>query len=324
MKVFEKISVGNKPSPKRPKKEKLRITRMERRALPFYIALMAIPVLQFIIFYVGVNFNSILMAFQSYNTATGETTAALDNFRRIKAEFIDHSMWIYLGNSLLAYAIGIFFMPVTLFFSYYIYKKFPLHGFFKVVLFLPSIISGMVLSVIFAKIIDNWLPTFIWSLRDYQGTRPESLMAQGSPTVFPTLLFFSVFNGFGGGMLMYSGAMSQVPDSVVEAAQIDGANTFQEFFHVILPSIYPTLTTFLVAGVAGIFTNQLALFNFFGPNAPLEYRTLGYYIFKLVAAGATKNEYNYAAAIGLASTVILVPLTFLIKYLLERFGPREE
>ena len=102
---------------RREKPEKMRITRMERRALPFYIALMTIPIIQFIIFYVGVNFNSILMAFQSYDTLTGVTTMTLDNFRRIKAEFIDNSMWIYLGNSLLAYGVGIFFMPVTLFFS---------------------------------------------------------------------------------------------------------------------------------------------------------------------------------------------------------------
>lgn len=309
---------------KRKKIPKMKLTKMEKRSLPFYIALMAIPVVQFLIFYVYVNFNSIVMAFQSYDTLTGEKSFSFANFAKIISEFRDGSMGIYLRNSLLAYVVGLFVMPLTLFFSYYIYKKYPLHGVFKVFLFLPSIISNMVLAVIFAKIIDNWLPTFLWSLKDYQGMRPESLMAQGAPTVLPTLIFFGVFNGFGGNMLMYSGAMSQVSDSVIEAAQIDGVNSWQEFWLIVLPSIYPTITTFMIAGVATIFINQLSLFSFYGPNAILENRTLGYYIFKLVQGGATQNDYNYAAAIGIASTVILIPLTFLVKYLLEKFGPSED
>lgn len=306
------------------KKRRLGITKMEKRYLPFYIALMAIPVLQFCIFYIYVNFNSIVMAFQSYDTLTGSVEFSLANFKKIASEFQDGSMWIYLSNSFTAYAVGILIMPLTLFFPYYIYKKYPLSGFFKVLLFLPSIISNMTLVVIFTKIIDNWLPSFLWSLNDYQGMRPESLMAQGAPTVFPTLIFFGVFTGFGGGVLMYSGAMSQVSPSIVEAAHIDGANTWQEFYHVILPSIFPTISTFLITGVAGIFTNQLSLFSFYGPNALLEHRTLGYYVFKLVQSGATKNDYSYAAAIGLLSSVVLIPTTFLIRYLLEKFGPSEE
>lgn len=313
--------------PKRRKRNELpgkKITKMERRQLPFYIALMALPVLQFLVFYIYVNWNSIMMAFQSYDTLTGTSKFSFGNFRKILGEFQDGSMWIYLRNSTIAYVAGLCTTPLTLFFSYYIYKKYPLQGFFKVILLLPSMISNMVLAVIFAKIVDNWLPTFLWSLNNYQGMRPESLMAQGSSTVFPTLIFFTLFYGFGGGVLMYSGAMNQISDSVIEAAQLDGANSWQEFTRIVLPSIFPTITTFVIAGVAGIFVNQLSLFSFYGPKAVLEHRTVGYYIFKLVQGGATQNDYNYAAAIGIASTVILVPLTFLVKHLLEKFGPSAE
>lgn len=317
-------SLKDAPAMLERKKKRLGVTKMEKRYLPFYIALMAIPVLQFCIFYIYVNFNSIVMAFQSHDTLTGEVKFSLANFKKIASEFQDGSMWIYLKNSFIAYAVGILIMPLTLFFPYYIYKKYPLSGLFKVLLFLPSIISNMALVVIFTKIIDNWLPTFLWSLNNYQGARPESLMAQGSATVFPTLVFFGVFIGFGGSVLMYTGAMSQVSPSIVEAAHLDGANTWQEFYHVILPSIFPTISTFLITGVAGIFTNQLSLFSFYGPKAILEHRTLGYYIFTLVQSGASQNDYSYAAAIGLISSAVLIPTTFLVRYLLEKFGPSEE
>lgn len=301
---------------------KTKLSILEKQSLPFYCLLMIFPIAQFCVFYIFVNFNSILMAFQEYNLAEGSVHFTLKQFQLILSEFADHSMVTYLINSLVLYGIGVLITPLTLFFSFYVYKKFPLSGVFKVFLFLPSIISSMVLVVIFTKIVEFYIPTMIWKIT---GNRPDSLMSAGASTVLPTLMFFTIFNGFGASMLMYSGAMGQTSDSVVEAARVDGANMMQEFIHITLPSIYPTFTTFMVAGVAGIFTNQMNLFSFYGPKAQMEYRTIGYYIFMKVAGeSVTKNDYNYAAAIGIVSSAILIPTTFIIKYIMEKFGPSED
>ena len=102
----------------------------------------------------------------------------------------------------------------------------------------------------------------------------------------------------------------------------------QEFWHISLPSIFPTLTTFVVIGVAGLFTNQLNLLGFFNTSANVETQSIGYYLAaEILNASKVQGgvaRYPLLSAFGLLSTAIAVPLTFLVKFLMERFGPRTD
>ena len=107
---------------------------------------------------------------------------------------------------------------------------------------------------------------------------------------------------------------------------MEGVTLFQEFTRVTLPLIFPTITVFLVAGVAGLFTNQAGLYNFYGGGAREDLQTLGYVFFvKIVKAdNASYAQYPYAAASGLLFALVATPVTLLVKYLLEKYGPKEE
>ena len=140
---------------------------------------------------------------------------------------------------------------------------------------------------------------------------------------FGTLLFYMIWAGFGSQLLMYEGAMEDIPTSVVEAAKLDGATPMQEFFHITLPMIWPTLVTFLTVSVAGFFTNQMNLYSFYGDYAPNAMTNFGYFMFReTYAVGASR--YPYVASLGLFMTLIAAPLTFGVKFLLEKFGPKTE
>ena len=116
-----------------------------------------------------------------------------------------------------------------------------------------------------------------------------------------------------------------IPDSIIEYGRLDGLTILQEFWHITLPLIYPTLTTMLVVSVSGFFTSQLSAYNFYGGNAPPGINTLGYYFFVQVVGGASSSvDYPYASAMGLIFTGVAAPVTLLVKYLLERFGPNTE
>ena len=117
--------------------------------------------------------------------------------------------------------------------------------------------------------------------------------------------------------------MEDIPTSVVEAAKLDGATPMQEFFHITLPMIWPTLVTFLTVSVAGFFTNQMNLYSFYGDYAPNAMTNFGYVMFReTYAVGASR--YPYVASLGLFMTLIAAPLTFGVKFLLEKFGPKTE
>ena len=101
----------------------------KRRNLGFYILLMAFPVIQFCIFYIGVNAKSIMMAFQRIDMAGGTTQWTFDNIKEaFRMMTTSPQMLSILSVSLISYlltqGIGI---PLALFFSYYIYKKLQKH-----------------------------------------------------------------------------------------------------------------------------------------------------------------------------------------------------
>ena len=142
-------------------------------------------------------------------------------------------------------------------------------------------------------------------------------------------MVFSIWSGFGTGVLMYASTMSGISKEIVESAELDGITPFKELLYITIPMIYPTLVTFMVVGVAGIFTNEMSLYLFNGNfGATQDIYTIGYYLFKeaRIAGGSLQDfdKFTYLSAFGLMLSVIAIPLTFVVKWLLEKFGPSVE
>ena len=99
---------------------------------------------------------------------------------------------------------------------------------------------------------------------------------------------------------------------------------FKEFFYIILPLIFPTIQTFLVTGVAGMFVNQINYVAFnsikFGRSM-----TLGAYLFVGMQMDLD-NSYAYPvwATFGAMMTLVAAPLTLLARWLLDKYGPSVE
>lgn len=304
-------------------KNQNRVIKKQTKDLIFYIFLLIVPVVQFILFYVCVNFNSVLLSFQKISTLEGTTTFTFDNIiNTFQLMTTDKTMLTIAGTSLLSYALILLIgTPLGLFFSYYIYKKFPFSSGFRVLLFLPSIISAIVMVTIFRFFVDRAVPEFF---NKYLGTYMLGL-TENTETRYATVIFYNIWIGFGTSVLMYSNSMSGISPDIVESAHLDGATGLREFWHITLPLIYPMLTTFLITGVIGIFNNQINLYSFYGGGAPLDLQTFGYYIYDATKkAGTSRSEYPPLAAMGLLLTCVAVPLTLSVKYLLERFGPSED
>ncbi|HAS55830.1 MAG TPA: hypothetical protein DD377_01115 [Firmicutes bacterium] len=295
--------------------------RKLNKDLIFYILMMIIPITQFAIFYIGVNGRSFLYAFQKIDIKTLSISWTWDSmsnaFKKMTDASLLRTLGVSFGSYALTYTIGTLF---ALLFSYFIYKKLPMGSFFKVMLFLPSILSAIVMVTIYQYFVEIAIPSIHSSL--FHSTIKGLL--ENPDSRFATIIFYNILVSFGTNVLMYSNAMSGLSNDVIEAAKIDGCNSWQEFFHIVLPGIYPTITTFAVTSVAAIFVNQLNLFSFYGTTAPEEIQTYGYYLYKMTINASNEAEYPLICAIGLLLTLIAVPLTLLAKFLLEKFGPSED
>ena len=298
-----------------------------RKGLLFYLTFMILPVLQFVIFYIAVNANSISLAFKNYDTLTDTATfAGFDNFvRAIEERFISSEYIGYLKMSVLMYLIvTVVSIPLGLLFSYYIYKKRRFSEAFRVFLFTPSILSSMVMGSIFYFFAECAIPTILFK---FFGTEIIGLFSDLRTCLF-AIVFYNIFVSFGVNVLMYANSMCDISPSEIEAAQIDGCSPIQEFFHIVLPHIYPVMVTFIIVGLAGIFTAQYNLFSFFGQwKAPENVKTYGYVLYvktQLASVSGSQSEFPILSATGLILTAMTIPIVYLVKFLLEKFGPSEE
>lgn len=288
--------------------------RLDRGSTIFYASFMVFPVIQFLLFYFWVNLKSFGYAFLKPDTgAQISWTLTLENLTgwftnpdKLNALMQTSKM------SLLFYGVNLgLSIPLGLLFSYYVFKKLPLSGMFRIFLFIPSIIpaAAFVLSY---RYLFNEVAHEVLSL---PGIRFDK-----HPLIH--VLFYNFYVSFGTSVLMYANKMFDISPEVIEAGKLDGAVGFKEFWHIVLPLTFPTLSVFLVTGIATIFTNQYNLFLF---KINSKYDTLGYYLY--ILAGNTngfEREIPPVAALGLILTAIAVPLTFLVKYLLDKFGPSED
>lgn len=298
----------------------LKNTRYTKR-LFFYICVLALPLLQFAIFYLYVNFDSIILAFQSYEIAPNggyvSSFAGFKNFKNVfdilrnKPQLLENSLILFFFE----FCVGI---PLALMFSYYIYKHRLFAGWFRVFLFLPQIISATVFVIIVKILLGE----------AFTGSNlPDLLINAKVATRRATLIFFTLFMSFGVNVLLFTGAMTSIPPSLIEASELDGCNPIQEFVNVTLPCIFPTIVSFIIMTIGTIFTHQMFLFTFAFNDDKLS--TIGYFIYSQAQASAgglvpSRNDvasYSTLSAFSLLITLILFPLTLGVRKFLMRFGP---
>lgn len=297
----------------------IRRRHRDRADRKFYTLMMILPVAQILIFYFGVNFQSICMAFQKYdaknNVFIWDTSKNLTLF---KIDIQMAGFWNMIGNSLKVWvftSLSGTVLAVT--FAYYIYRRNLMSNFFKFVLFLPSVLPGILLAVMYKKFVGLGIPAFMNYLCDTTVSDVFNAGAAGGRVNLITL--FTVWVSFGPQVLVYTGAMDRVDPAMLEAGRLDGASPLQEFFKIIFPNISSTVSTFLIIGVASIFTNQNNLVSFLGFDTTTAESTMGYYLYKKVYEDfQRKSGFCYAAFLGLICTMIVIPLAFGARKLFDR------
>lgn len=285
----------------------------------FFWALVALPLLQFAVFYIGVNFNSVLLAFKEYSVKDDTYTFVwFKNFASVWKGLADGALLTMLRNSvsvwLLTTVLGTL---IAVIFSYYIFKKRLADKAFKFALFLPTVLPAVLLTTVFVFFAEAaWPPVSKFF------TGEESALLYSDSTRMAAVMSYTLFIGLGTQVLLYSGAMEQIDTSVIEAAKIDGATPVVEFIRIVVPQILGTISTFLIAGIATIFTNQAHLYEFYGYDvSDPRFKTIGYELFSRVSRSAAGSSgYPYASALGLCCTFVALPLTLLIKKGLDKLS----
>ncbi len=290
-------------------REKMKLKR-KTKDLIFICVMLAVPVAHWFVFWLGVNFNSILMAFQLPSGGW-----SLLNFKDIFAEFgaIDSEIRIAVKNTLIYFTKDVIMLPFHFIIAYFLFKKIRGYRFFQIVFYLPAIISGVAIASMFSNFIGASGPVGV--LLKAIGVKEVPEFLANSDYATKTILFYTIWLGWGGHMLLFGGALARIPADVLEAGKLDGVNLFQEMFLIVLPLVWSTMSTLLILIMTGLFgaSGPILLFT----RGEFKTTTISYWIFDKVAYQGV-GAYNSVAAFGIIFTVVGVPIIMFFKYLIEK------
>lgn len=293
----------------------------------FIASFITIPILHFLIFTFYVNVDTFVLSFQKYSGSTGKYVfVKLQNYEEFFKSF--SSPGSVLGkavkNSILFFAVNDFvILPLAFVSAFFMYKKMPLSNVFRVIFFLPSIISAVVLTMLFSFMFDSTIGIVDPLLRAIGLERiiPELGWFGDSSTAMPAVLLYCVWAGVGSNIILISGAMSRIPVEMIEAGRLDGLGIFKEMWLITLPLIGSLMATLMMMGVPVIFTLflQPMLLTNGGPDGATY--TIGLYI---VNAIRTDGNLTMGATVGVICALVGTPLVVIIRKIVEKTFPAYE
>lgn len=303
----------------------------KRKKLLFYSLFIAIPTLHYLIFYLYINLDSVLLAFRKYGIDASKgvlsyTFAGWGNFA--EAFKILGQSGARTANSFIFLAVSIFVStPLALLFSFYIYKKRCGTEFFRVILFLPQILSAVIFGVLYRYMCNQVAGWFAENV--FNADKVNFLYDQNYQ--MGAVILFNIIMSFGVNVLTYSGTMSGVNQSLSEAAELDGCKPLQEFWYITVPMIWPTVATLMIVTFSRVFTEQWQVLTLLS-RTPGKVDNIGYFLYtkvvdgNLVTDAGNPNQISYSvlSALGLILTALILPTTMVLRKLLDKYGPKAE
>ena len=279
----------------------------------FIFSCVAPAVILFAIFMLVPTFNVFRLSLYQRSTFNpNEVFIGLKNFQMLMkdATFI-RSMQNML---LLIVMVSVFTMATALLFAGILTReKLKGQDFFRIVFYIPNILSVVVISGIFSAIydIDRGLLNSILNLFGKEG-----ILWKGEEHVIMSLVIAMVWQAIGYYMVMYMASMSAVPGSLYESAGLDGADRRTQFFQITIPLIWTnirtTLTFFIISTINMAFLFVSAMTGG-GPNNASNVALLYMYNQKNLGGG-----YGYAMAIGVVIFLVSFGLSALVNKVTER------
>ena len=193
--------------------------------------------------------------------------------------------------------------------------------FFRVVFYIPNILSVVVISAIFSAIYDpnqGLLNSFLNLFRGQDGVDNPILWLGSQKLVIYSIIIAMVWQAIGYYMVMYMASMANIPDSLYESASLEGAGRIKQFFSITLPLIWTnirtTLTFFVISTINMSFLMVKAMTNG-GPDGASNV-----FLSYMYQEAYTNSSYGYGMAIGVAVFLF----SFALAAVLNAVTKREE
>lgn len=251
--------------------------------------------------------------------------AGLENFKWV-FEKIKHGSTIESDdlrlafiNTFKSFGVHILMYPIGIINAYFVYKKIWGYKAFRVVFYLPSIVSSVIVSIFYQELMSpsGFFPGMLSKIcnLDYNLYNPLIDSNFANPMVFLHMVWLS----FPGNLIIWGGTFSRIPDSLIESARLDGVGWVKELVLIIVPLVWPTFALTLTLTICGIFGSTGAVFLLTGGKYGTQTVSNWMYMNILISSNPMAKPLYRISAMGLMLTVISCALAFTVrKFLASR------
>lgn len=246
-----------------------------------------------------------------------KTFVGLDNFKLL---FTDAKFIRAFQNTvflIVVVTIVTMFMAIV-FASILTREKFKGQNFFRIIFYIPNILSIAVIASIFAAVygMDQGLLNGFFKLFNPETYTNIPFLGDRKYVVY-SIAFAMIWQAIGYYMVMYMSTMSQIPEQLYEAAKLDGASRIKQFFDITLPlswqTVRTTLTFYIISNINIAFQLIKALTGGGPDGASLTLLNYQY------EQAYTNSSFGYGLAIG----VVVFLFSFILSAIMHKITNRE-
>jgi multiple sugar transport system permease protein len=278
-------------------------TRLARNESLAFYGMISPWIIGFLVFTLVPMLFSFYMSLFDWPLREPPTFIGIQNYIR----FFSDDVWIKALQVTATYTLGA--VPLGLIAGFLLAlllnQKIPAMPFFRTVFYLPSLVPATANAILWLFVLNAQIGIINTTLRSIGIQGPSWLGS--SQWAIPGLIIMSVW-GVGGGMIIYLAGLQGIPEYLYEAAKIDGANQFQQFFNITIPMVTPVIFFNLVMGIIGTFQifNQAYIMTQGGPG-----RATYFYVYYLYRNSFDYYRMGYGSAMAWFLFGLILVLTLL-------------
>ena len=193
-------------------------------------------------------------------------------------------------------------------------------GIYRTIYYLPGLMPAVAMALLWYVILDPRMGLLNAGL-DTLGL-PKLGWMRSATWSKPALILMAVWGGAGVPMLIFLAGLKEIPQSLIEAATIDGANVWQRFRHITIPLLTPTIFFNLIIGIINsfqVFTVAFVASSAVGGQGAGPLNSLLMYMVHLYRNGFRYFDMGYASAMAVAMFVVLILVTLILVWSSNRW-----
>lgn len=314
----------------RVKKNSIGVTTLKAPKKPLWntlkdsktLLLMCLPAVIFFVVFSYLPLPGIYIAFTNYNFRDGIFGSPFIGLKNFEFLIKSGKLWDLTKNTLFYNLAFIFIGNIFQITLAVMLNEIRNKWFKKVsqtIMFLPYFISVVLIGAIAFNILNYDTGALNTVIRE-AGGNPIKIYSNAG--IWPFIIIFcQMWQSTGYGSVVYFASICGIDSSMVEAAEVDGANNWQRIRYIILPSLKPTFIILLLFALGGIMRGNFGLFwNLVGNNSQL-FTTTDIIETSVYRMMMSQNNFSTSSAVGLYQSIFGFALVMLSNWLVKRIDP---